>query len=346
MWLRRTGNWLALVASLVVVSQRPASSQCLDWKPSFGPLGGGTSGDVRAFVVFDDGAGPALYAAGTFSTAGNTVASGVARWNGSSWSALGQQSFVGQNSYFPTIYALAVFDDGGGPALYAAGAFFVAGAPTAANIAKWNGTSWVALGAGLGQGDFVRALTVFDDGSGPALYAGGTFTNSGTTYTPYLARWNGSAWSAVPGYNLVNNVRALTVFDDGHGPRLYVGGDFYVLKWTLSGWVTIGGDGVSARAGFDDGTGPALYAGGTFTSLGGSATSHVAKWNGSTWSPLGAGTDGSVESLLSFDDGSGAALYAGGTFTSAGGASANHVAKWNGAAWSSLANGVTSATIT
>jgi hypothetical protein len=41
------------------------------------------------------------------------------------------------------------------------------------------------------------ALSVFDDGSGPALYAGGCCaTNSANA--EYLARWHGPCWTAVP----------------------------------------------------------------------------------------------------------------------------------------------------
>ena len=36
--------------------------------------------------------------------------------------------------------------------------------------------------------DDVRALTVFDDGTGPALYAGGTFTIAGGGAIQYLAK--------------------------------------------------------------------------------------------------------------------------------------------------------------
>ena len=43
----------------------------------------------------------------------------------------------------------------------------------------------------------VRALTVFDDGSGPALYAGGAFTTAGGVAANHIAKWNGSSWSAL-----------------------------------------------------------------------------------------------------------------------------------------------------
>ncbi|MFH0983157.1 MAG: hypothetical protein V2A79_16680 [Planctomycetota bacterium] len=88
------------------------------------------------------------------------------------------------------VYALTVFDDGTGPALYAGGDFTTAGGVTASRIAKWNPGApgqWSALGSGMSS--CVYALTVFDDGTGPALYAGGIFTTAGGMASSYIARW-------------------------------------------------------------------------------------------------------------------------------------------------------------
>lgn len=49
----------------------------------------------------------------------------------------------------------------------------VAGGVPASRIAKWDGASWSALGSGLNRFEGARSLAVFDDGTGPALYAGG-----------------------------------------------------------------------------------------------------------------------------------------------------------------------------
>src|SRR5262249_42832082 len=136
----------------------------------------------------------------------------VARWDGTSWSALGQ----GMNS---TVRALAVFDDGSGPALYAAGSFTQTGSVPAIRVARWNGTSWSALGNGLGSNqinptEVVSALAVFDDGSGPALYAGGRFNISGNSSVKNIARWTGATWAPLfLGPDAA--VHALCVFDDG-----------------------------------------------------------------------------------------------------------------------------------
>jgi hypothetical protein len=187
---------------------------------------------VFALTVFDDGSGPALYAGGQFTTASGMAANNVAKWNGTSWSAMG----TGMDG---SVQALTVFDNGSGPALHAGGFFTTAGGVAANDIAKWNGTSWSALGSGMNDGVF--ALTVFDDGSGPALYAGGYFLAAGGVAANDIAKWNGTTWSAL-GSGMGGTypyVSALTVFDDGSGPALYAGGyfstspagDSYLAKW-------------------------------------------------------------------------------------------------------------------
>src|SRR5262249_28534032 len=85
--------------------------------------------------------------------------------------------------------ALAVFDDGTGPALYAGGFFTVAGSALATHVARWDGTTmtWAPLGLGTDSG--VSALAVYDDGSGPALYAAGQFAYAGGSAAARVAKW-------------------------------------------------------------------------------------------------------------------------------------------------------------
>ncbi|NOT32369.1 MAG: HYR domain-containing protein [Planctomycetes bacterium] len=85
----------------------------------------------------------------------------------------------------------------------------------------------------------VYSLTVYDDGSGPALHAGGNFSSAGGGAASGVAKWDGSSWAALRS-GMSNPVQALTVYDDGSGPALYAGGDFlsapdsgdsYLAKW-------------------------------------------------------------------------------------------------------------------
>jgi hypothetical protein len=95
---------------------------------------------------------------------------------------------------------LTIFEDGTGPALYAGGIFTTAGDISANKIAKWNGSSWSALGSGLGSGAnaLVNALAVFDDGDGPALYAGGNFSTAGGVPSSHIAKWQVTCPPIVP----------------------------------------------------------------------------------------------------------------------------------------------------
>ena len=81
---------------------------------------------------------------------------------------------------------------------------------------------------GAGTNADVLALTIFDDGSGPALYAGGRFI----TPSFRIARWDGTTWSPLgTGTNAI--VVALSLFDDGSGPALFAGGSSrdIVARW-------------------------------------------------------------------------------------------------------------------
>ncbi len=335
------------------------------WSALSGPAGTGVGGNinVRSLAVYDDGGGPALYAGGGFANAGGVVVNRVAKWDGTTWSTLSGPAGTGVGNAVLGVAALAVYDDGSGPELYAGGDFATAGGVSVSHVARWDGTAWSALSgpAGTGTSNLVSALAVYDGGGEAALYAGGSFSTAGGVTASNIARWDGSAWSALTGpagTGVFGSVLSLEVYDDGSRSALYAGGGLwsaggvttnYIARWD-GGWTELGpasGAGmdspgtVSAFATYDDGGGPALYAGGDFVTAGGVIVNRVARWDGENWSaligPVGAGVDRGVHALAVFDDGTGPALYAGGLFTSAGGVTVNHIARWDGTAWSPLA---------
>jgi hypothetical protein len=249
------------------------------------------------------------------------------------------------------VYALAAYDDGTGPALYAGGAFSSAGGVTVNNIARWNGSAWSALGEGVGNsGSFVAALAVYSpDINPPRLVAGGYFTSAGGLWASNVADWNGSYWRPL-GLGTTGNfgVNCLAA----HGPHLYAGGSFtgaggvatnFISRWNGDDWIWPGGaangtsGGVNALASFAG----SLYAAGAFPSAGMNTDARfIARWTGSAWANLASGLASTVDALVVFDDGSGAALYAGGNFTSAvSGPPVARIARWNGTAWSALGAG-------
>ena len=214
-----------------------------------------------------------LYAAGRFTIGPSN--SMVAAWDGSSWSAVGNGPILFGND----ATALAVYNDGGGAALYAAGG---QGSNSGA-VSKWDGSSWT----NIGQSDaIILALEVFNGD----LYAAGRFTDIGGSTFNRIAKWDGSSWSAV-GTGTDQQIVALGVHNDGNGAALYAGGDFVtaggstanrVAKWSGSAWSAVGNgldDGsVWALHSFNDGGGSKLYAGGTF--FGPSNPNGVTSWDG------------------------------------------------------------------
>lgn len=314
------------------------------------------NGDVRSMVVFDNGTGAALYVAGTFTTAGGVTVNRVAKWNGTSWSALGSGLGGGTT---PTVDSLVVFDDGSGARLYAGGNFTTSGATSVKYVAKWTGSAWTQVGLGLAAQ--VYALAVFNDGTGAKLYAGGSFTSANSVTYNRLAKWSGSAWQAVSS-GLNGEVRSLAVHNDGSGSKLYVGGLFTqaggsvtanrIARWSGSAWSAVGTGvaggspiQVNAMLSWDDGTGAKLYAGGRFTTAGGTTVNHIARWNGASWSALAIGLGTQVNALASFDDGYGPALFAAGSFTTVSGTAYNRLARWDGSTWSAIGDGLNGAAL-
>jgi hypothetical protein len=199
---------------------------------------------------------------------------------------------------------------------------------------------WVSLNPGLpGANGTVRALAV--DGSGN-VYAGGDFTFIGTVPANYIAKWDGSAWSAL-GSGMSDSVYALAV----SGTNLYAGGYFDtaggvpvggIAKWDGIAWSALG-SGMNSSVDALALVGTDLYAGGGFNTAGGVPAIGIAKWNGSAWSALGSGMGGSEPGVLALAV-SGTTLYAAGPFTTAGGVPASFIAKWDGSAWSALGSGM------
>jgi hypothetical protein len=83
-----------------------------------------------------------------------------------------------------------------------------------------------------------------------------------------------------------------------------------------------------------------VYATGAFTNIGGVHSSHIARFDGTNWSPLAEGinspTDMTVPALASFRG----SLYAAGVFQQAGTNSVNNIARWDGINWFPCATGV------
>lgn len=251
-----------------------------------GVSGGLYDSDVEEITV-DSGGN--VYVGGVFgqvldgssSAVSNTA--GIAKWNGTAWSALGT-GLAATTGYKAVNGLLAVGTD-----VYVGGQFTGAGLVTSGRVAKWDGSAWSAMnGSQVGfSTTLVATFANRASGTNAGLYAGGVFgaTGDGSLTLNGIAKWNGTAWSAL-----------------GSG--------------------VAGGSAVVETLAFD--TSGNLWAGGNFTSVGGVSANNIAKWDGTAWSAVSCGTvngvNGTVRAIVPQSDGS---IIVGGHFTTAGGDARN-----------------------
>lgn len=220
-------------------------------------------------------------------------------------------------------------------------------------VARFDGASWREVGGGLWAPQFTATATVLSQWS-EFMLVGGLFTHAGGIPSRGVARWDGISWQP---FN--NELFGFSAFAD-FGGSLYAGGAFSqgsnvyigIARWTGDVWATVGqnypGDDVLALAVCRG----ELIAGGFFTNAccgnPPAPGEFIARFDGSTWRPLGLGLNGTVRTLCTFDpDGPGPMpelLIAGGSFTQAGGQPASCIAAWDGANWTPLGQG-TSGTV-
>lgn len=201
---------------------------------------------------------------------------------------------------------------------------------------------WEPFEPGL-NGSSIMNLHVFDDGTGPVLYAAGYLDGDG--FISGFARFDADSWIGINGGPFL--AYEIATFDDGTGPALYVGGDSSssstipsnrgVAKWNGKEWEALG-EGVTSSGAvlsmlqFENG----LFVAGGFSSVDGFDTGGLARWSGSEWADASAGLEFTPWALCVHDDGSGASLYAAGREGTDQDNLVGHVARWDGEQWIDL----------
>ncbi len=327
------------------------------------PLGLGVSGNEQYAAIYTLAvfAGE-LYAGGTFTSAGGSPITGIARWNGTSWRSLGTGiAGTPPSANLTYVGSMAVYAG----ELVVAGGFVSAGGMPMNGIARWNGTSWnpvSMLGAGINGG--FTCLTVHNN----ELYAGGTFTTINGTPANLVAKWNpAGSWvplgNAIPGGGIDPIYRGSTFTSSSrvlslgsYAGELIVGGRFTsangvpascVARWDGTQWRSLG-SGITSRDPSSNGFfglgvrsfhvhQGQLIVGGRFGFAGGLTVNNIARWNGSAWSPLGEGLssypsafgDEGVYALTTFNS----RLFAGGVFVNSDELTLQSIAEWDGTRW-------------
>jgi hypothetical protein len=321
--------------------------------------------DGNVYAVLADGDG--AYVGGYFDQAGPVPVGSVARWTGSAWDPVGG-GVTGVNGLGKVCAMARLGDD-----LYVTGDFASAGGVAAANLARWDGSAWSAVGSGLNSTGY--ALTVL----GGKLYVGGSFSAAGTTPASGVAMWDpaSSSWSALgnaPVYD--DDVLGLAAVADRY---LVIGGEYNAFRRegrdlvrglngmvafdtqatidpqdATSGYLVVAGTKRSSGTGTVRALqllGDSLYVGGSFDTAGvveladpqsgGFAAQNLAVWKvlgDGSWSS-GGGADQPVQAFATRADGR---LVLAGWFSVAGTTRANGVAEFDPAtnSWAAYGSGL------
>jgi hypothetical protein len=248
------------------------------------------------------------------------------RWNGSAWAT----SITAQSSIrcLGVRVSLAV---GGVDSLYAGGSFTSIGTTTASRIAATTGGAaftWGTVGNGLPAE--CHALRVANSG-----LTGVSLTVLLTSPTTPVMRLNSSNTFVAMGNAQLNS---LTVYGGSFHAASAWTGDDACQRYDGTQWVPVHGPGIAGDVHAATRLGTDMVIGGTFLSAAGVTMNHIARWDGTTFQPLGPGLTGTkVDALLTLDNGD---VVAGGLFLQAGSTALNHMGRWDGTAWSSFGSGL------
>jgi hypothetical protein len=299
--------------------------------------------------VFKIARGPRgeIYAIGTFDKVNNNAAavdplraSQVAYWNGERWVSIG---ITGSSASL--IYDIAVAKNGN---VVITGNLTSINGVSTSYIAQYNGTTWSALGTGLNS----QGLCVAASNNGD-IYCGGSFTTAGGVTCYRMARWDGTQWNRVGQYGGLNGqVNDLWVSDTDR--KIYCGGVFTneegvggstlnrVAQYNMdTGLFSAMGTGMSGTVNAIVRAGSGLvYAGGNFLTADGQTVNHIAQWNGTGWTGLGAGFNyngtPALASISSIWVRTNEHVVVGGTYNRMGTQTMEHIAEWNGSVWTLL----------
>ena len=177
---------------------------------TWAPLSTGLNDTVSALAFAPNGD---LYIGGAFTNADGTYGDYLCYWDGSAFNRVGTVELTASGY----VYALA-FDATGW--LYVGGNFTKAGGvDNTVHIAKWNGSTWEALGSGVDG--YVFEVVVYSG----KLYITGFFTSSGELmFSDNVAIWSNGAWQPLD-IDLPGNTITYSILPASDG-SLYIGGAF------------------------------------------------------------------------------------------------------------------------
>lgn len=275
------------------------------------------NGVARNFCVYNN----ELYAFGGFNLGPNHY--GIMKWNGFGWTPMAQ--------LLPSDYIETGTSYNGD--LVVGGRFTIVDGIPCDYIAKWNGTSWSSLCAGLMENNSaVPEVKVLYTAKG-CIYAGGAFSKICGVNTANAAKWNGSFWIALP---VIGGITSYI----SRGSDVIVAGSFPVAGPAISqsiakedtvsvgDWLKLSPAdiGVKINAITLAIWNSKLYIAGSHTTGSGYDVWNCGYWDGINWTPDHQGLNSNSLILALYNNPITNVLYAGGTFNTQIGDTADYIA--------------------
>ena len=181
--------------------------------PTDGPTRVTTLGEYKAY----------LFTGGTYQGDNGRDRISVDRWDDATWRHIGSGT-AAANTNASELNVMSMH----GGRLIVGGRFVDIGGVSAANVARWNGTTWSALGDGVSQARRVETLTSYKGG----LIVAGHLAEARDKSPSHITYWNGFIWQTFGGETNAP-VYCLQPYDGD----LYVGGLFTRTGRTISHYV-------------------------------------------------------------------------------------------------------------
>jgi hypothetical protein len=230
----------------------------------------------------------------------------------------------------------------GVPALLFAGS--IAGSP--APFYLWDGVGEHPLAAGPDRTIYFASGAIpYESPSGPVIAVRGFFEIAGVPTV--LAFWDGIDWQ-LPGAPVQGVLHTFATIPGAFGDELWIGGEVSLIGGVLYAGAIARFDGsvwsepaqvsgsVKKMAVAHEPGGSVLYLSGYIFAIDGAPFGNIARYDGTTWNPLGGGTVGEIEEMSVVDGTLGPELWVAGDLDQIGGVVVADLARLRGGAWEAL----------
>jgi hypothetical protein len=246
-----------------------------------------------------------LYTCGVFDSINNISCKGIAKWNGLTWQAVG-------NNYDFTNSGMGIFD-----MCFYHGNLFISGTfrdpvGNTCRLARWNGFAWQFYTNEVrGSLAGINDMKVYNN----ELYIGGRYLMSDGNITNCIMKWNDTIWSDVGGgIDLLSNqfptIKGMIV----HNNKLYCVGSFEkvggiaalgLASWDGVNWCGYGTNFETSPGNFCGADciefyNDTMYVAGGFNLVDGIFMPHLVKWIGGNYVSTCGNTTGIQENSGSF----------------------------------------------